>query len=142
MKLLLTILISLQSIILTAQVPDNLLCLLLNNHTTQCSEVSISELKKIKGLTINKSLQAQFKIIYAEVQILHQSGKISDIFISKNGLFTNELKNYLQNKTFVGDAIMINNAKIEELNPDKFMKTREVEKKIFKVTDKALQTTK
>lgn len=142
MKLLLTILISLQSIILTAQVPDNLLCLLLNNHTTQCSEVSISELKKIKGLTINKSLQAQFKIIYAEVQILHQSGKISDIFISKNGLFTNELKNYLQNKTFAGDAIMINNAKIEELNPDKFMKTREVEKKIFKVTDKALQTTK
>lgn len=142
MKLLIIALLFLQSFILSAQVTDNMLCLLLKNNVTLCNEVSVSELKKIKGLTIDKSLQTQFKIIYAEVQILHKSGNISDIFISKNGIFTNELKNYLQNKTFIGDAIMINAAKIEELNPDKFMKTREVEKKIFKVTAYDIQTTK
>ncbi len=120
----------------------NPLCFLLSGNEIVCNQITKSELKKIKGLTLEKEFQLHFKLIYAEVQILHKSGKLSDVFILKNSQLTDELKNYIQNKTFLGDAIIISSGKVEDINPSKSIKFRDLEKKVFKVVEPIINTTK
>lgn len=117
-------------------------CLLLKNNESVCNEIAKNEIRQIKDIALDKNAQTLFKIVYAEVQILHKSGKFSEVFILKNGHLNEPIINYLYTKTFLGDAIIIDAIKVEDLNPNKALSYRDMNKKIFKIVEHQQNTTR
>lgn len=98
---------------LAAYNPSNNLCFLLNNNELICENITKKDLSKLAGIRLKKELEVQFKIVYAEVYVIHKAGKKSELFKLNSYKFNDELKNYLKNKVFDGDKIIIDNIKLE-----------------------------